>query len=471
MDKIKQHVIFKLEICDINCSRYYEKQYISSPNFYTDEKLRWRKSTVGSGERKQNILNVEVRSSDYWNLYDSSIYLSDRAKQEAKNNMCEIIPKKYNPQNTLINPFYKNEDDNNEIEWDLIRYKTGDYFKKHTDGKLDVGHFGTVLLIPPKNICPHEGGELVLYNEDNTDEKIIADQFKWVAVVLGINVPHEVLPVTEGTRYIFKSKICISEKYVKLIDTKILTKDKFVEILVDIRESIEFDRRELHNYKIDINFYEECQHGTLGNLDEIITKLENNIDELKFMRHNILLDGIITSSLETLKKDDDKSPNIKNGNNTNDNFVIILKGYYKDFSNVFLDKTRYLEEDICYLTNIFKKNPEIILRIRNDTAFVYLGESYNGDINTKEDLLSLDDHEQLKNGSGGSTLYKSNNDYDYCKKENLEDDYRNNLHISKIRFVDDEDFGSNGSEFTRQYDDSYYHYSYDKKITTLVCVQ
>lgn len=89
----------------------------------------------------------------------------------------------------------------------LLKYETGGFFTKHTDGKLDKNHFATLLAFPPRS---YEGGELVLYT--SSGEIVIDNSMmtNWLFVIFKLNIPHECKVITNGCRYAFKLPIKIS---------------------------------------------------------------------------------------------------------------------------------------------------------------------------------------------------------------------------------------------------------------------
>ena len=77
----------------------------------------------------------------------------------------------------------------------LLRYKTGDYVKKHVDTSSDQHRTLSCSLILNDN---YEGGELTFF-----DGKYKLNPKKGDIVIFpsSFTYPHQVLPVTSGTRY------------------------------------------------------------------------------------------------------------------------------------------------------------------------------------------------------------------------------------------------------------------------------
>lgn len=79
--------------------------------------------------------------------------------------------------------------------YELLRYKTGEFYTQHTDSFLDVPR--TVSCSFSLN-DDYEGGEFAFF-----DREISVKASKGSAVLFPSNFmyPHEILPVTQGTRY------------------------------------------------------------------------------------------------------------------------------------------------------------------------------------------------------------------------------------------------------------------------------
>lgn len=112
--------------------------------------------------------------------------------------------------------------------WKLLKYETGSFFGLHKDGKMNAVHIGTLLLLPPKNNMPYEGGELCCYDDNNNLlETFTSLEQEWLAVILNINTLHEVKPIISGTRYVLKAPIIVHSHYFFLHIEPTITLDKF----------------------------------------------------------------------------------------------------------------------------------------------------------------------------------------------------------------------------------------------------
>lgn len=176
----------------------------------------WQQSTVGTGASKKNIVKSSVRKSEYCEIYCDFI-----SSNNVENCVKQSVSEEYQP---FIKPLFCENDASNVLDvsdanektcWTLLKYLPGDFFAKHKDGVSSKEHVGTILIIPPKAVCPYEGGELVIYGDfatkkHNTIEcEITADQTKWTIICMNVNIYHEVKPTISGTRFVFKNKIMV----------------------------------------------------------------------------------------------------------------------------------------------------------------------------------------------------------------------------------------------------------------------
>ena len=81
-------------------------------------------------------------------------------------------------------------------------FSAGDFYKRHYDAfKGQEGRKVSVIVYLNRDWMPHDGGELVLYTDDNDKVGIkITPSFATVVVLLSEECPHEVLP-TYRDRY------------------------------------------------------------------------------------------------------------------------------------------------------------------------------------------------------------------------------------------------------------------------------
>jgi len=236
----------------------------------------WEDSTVGTSEG--NVINSEIRSSkklpfktSITRSYHKDIFkINDIIKDNIFNKNPSFL------EDTL---YY----DNN---FDLLKYEEGDFFAKHTDGNSELNHFGTLLILPPKAYSNYEGGELILYDGEEEIE-IISDQNYWKIIGFNTEIPHELKPVTSGTRYAYKSKIIIPDDTTNIVS--IYNKNNIEYTGEEKKEESDSDN-EYYYSDDDDDINEEIKEPTEGNYildnadytnDSCITQIHYTIKDLK----------------------------------------------------------------------------------------------------------------------------------------------------------------------------------------------
>ena len=86
-----------------------------------------------------------------------------------------------------------------------VKYLEGGFFKKHQDSIKNQHHFATILVLIPTRLSPHTGGTLRVWDENDKLHEFSTETMDDVTVVMfHPSLMHEVLPVTSGTRVVFK---------------------------------------------------------------------------------------------------------------------------------------------------------------------------------------------------------------------------------------------------------------------------
>ncbi len=171
----------------------------SSLNNFINTNLTWECSTVGNNKR--NNSNFLIRKST---IAEQKVQIKLNSSESN-----DIIDEFMQEEKMVLSENKSNiswENEHKLRKWDIIQYKTGDFFESHVDGKKESNHVGTIIIIPPKSIFDHNGGELVLIC-GRQEIKISSDLDKWFCVVFDTNIKHKVNEITSGTRIIFKSKL------------------------------------------------------------------------------------------------------------------------------------------------------------------------------------------------------------------------------------------------------------------------
>jgi Rps23 Pro-64 3,4-dihydroxylase Tpa1-like proline 4-hydroxylase len=167
--------IVPAELCDMILKEYSE----------TDKS--WRPAQVGGGVVNSNVRNVEnIKIDD-----PSVIYHNFKQRQQIVGEMTEVmfwIMHRFKQISPAIN-FESNSG------YDLLKYTEGCFYKQHIDSFMAAPRHLAVSLHLNDD---YEGGEFAFYNRDL---KIKAPKGSAVVFPSNFMYPHEIMPVTKGTRY------------------------------------------------------------------------------------------------------------------------------------------------------------------------------------------------------------------------------------------------------------------------------
>lgn len=92
----------------------------------------------------------------------------------------------------------------------ITRYEVDDMMTWHVDSQCEPGHIGTIIVI--LNPTEFTGGNLEFKNE--FPEIHVLSEIEFEAVFFTLDGSHRVLPVTTGTRFVFRSTVCIQREWV-----------------------------------------------------------------------------------------------------------------------------------------------------------------------------------------------------------------------------------------------------------------
>jgi Rps23 Pro-64 3,4-dihydroxylase Tpa1-like proline 4-hydroxylase len=147
----------------------------------------WVTTTVGEGHIKTSIRNCSAIGISFSNIINKNPKLRGELDKYLHTSVSEII-KKYRKKF----PECSIEEDSG---YDLLRYKEGEFYTEHTDSfKARPRAVSCSIALNDD----YEGGEWAFFNR----EKVIKVP-KGAAVLFPSNFmyPHEIMPVTKGTRY------------------------------------------------------------------------------------------------------------------------------------------------------------------------------------------------------------------------------------------------------------------------------
>jgi predicted 2-oxoglutarate/Fe(II)-dependent dioxygenase YbiX len=147
----------------------------------------WRKTVIGNGEINSNIRSAETVVISYPHVIEKNIKVRQKLDKYVFASAGLVI-KKYNEKFSLCSI----EEDSG---YELLRYKEGQFYTQHTD---------SFKARPRAVSCSfalnddYEGGEWGFF-----DREMVIKAPKGSAVLFPSNFmyPHEIMPVTKGTRY------------------------------------------------------------------------------------------------------------------------------------------------------------------------------------------------------------------------------------------------------------------------------
>lgn len=271
-------------------------EYSDNYDIRDENSFKWELRTLGDG--KSEIINSNFRNSykisEIYNQYAKSfrnvnkeLYLVIKDEKyyntvELNNEFNKFIIDTYgeNFKNEgLDNFFFKDENQENFYrKWKVHKYMNDGFFVKHSDTKINENHIGTMVLLPPKLYSEYEGGELILYDINDSakiEEKVVPNIDTWKLVFIKIGQQHEISKVTKGIRYSFTSPYFINFttqtlKSSKKYNTK-LSSEKINQVLLKDAQS------KIDTYNSKIKKLEEMKMKLLERIEM------NDLEELDIL--------------------------------------------------------------------------------------------------------------------------------------------------------------------------------------------
>lgn len=147
----------------------------------------WNPTLVGQGVVNVNARNCSVVQLSSPEIIDINFEIRKFIDVELHQQLLEVV-KKYSQDFPEFCPSI-------DTGYDLLRYETGQFYKQHTDSFLQQQRSISCSLSLNDN---YSGGEFAFF-----DREIIIKAKKGSVIVFPSNFmyPHEIMPVTEGTRY------------------------------------------------------------------------------------------------------------------------------------------------------------------------------------------------------------------------------------------------------------------------------
>lgn len=173
---------------DENNEQYEPKVILLNELFKCDEindDMMYSRTSVGIGDNVTHDLNLRSSWTHKLNFSFSSY----------SNELHEF--NKYNNIDLFQNDNYK-----------LIKYETGDFFKKHIDTQLNGFHKYTCLIFCP-NDEPFDGGNIIFTNKNETfTASFDISKFTEITMIIfSLDLYHEIKNVISGKRFVFKKPL------------------------------------------------------------------------------------------------------------------------------------------------------------------------------------------------------------------------------------------------------------------------
>jgi hypothetical protein len=167
--------VFSDDLCNLILDEYKESS-------------EWNEATVGSGNinfdiRNCNVIHISTEPVIV-NNFDHRKKIDDLIFESVRSSMDLYIEK------------HKTLQVQSDTGYDLLRYKEGQYYNQHTDSYGPTPN--RILSCSIQLNDDYEGGEFAFFNEE-----MLIRSGKGSVIMFPSNFmyPHEVMPVTKGTRY------------------------------------------------------------------------------------------------------------------------------------------------------------------------------------------------------------------------------------------------------------------------------
>jgi len=242
---------------------------ISTPGFkFNGSKLQelilnndlFKESKVGYNTSKESELNENIRKSKTCTVHNLNLLISDKQSSinDVLDNVKLLAPPDYRKSITKLSEYHSIS---------AIKYDEGCFFKRHNDSIKDSYHFATCLILVPSRLSKHTGGTLRVWDENDTLHEFNTDTMENVTLVaFHPRLFHEVLPITSGTRIVFKFDLSYDSDLFALIkapkyqignneDDKKGNIDTIIDQIYELRTEIKIPVDDFENsLDIELNF-------------------------------------------------------------------------------------------------------------------------------------------------------------------------------------------------------------------------
>lgn len=160
-------------------------------------------------DRVKEYVNFETIKNDLNNWNSSTCTIDGKIVTDKNKRNSETYNEKFyvslpDTLKQILNLFTVSGGDVGEF----IKYENTGKFDKHKDrkknGSSKYEHTYNLLIYFPTE---YEGGDLIIYNEDETIQRITTNSHLYKYILIDINKYHESTEVTSGVKYLFKLPI------------------------------------------------------------------------------------------------------------------------------------------------------------------------------------------------------------------------------------------------------------------------
>lgn len=162
------------ELCDSILSEYKNSN-------------EWSPTIIGSGNIKRDVRNTDTISLSLANTIEKNII----ARKEIDENLYKVA----NQAIIKYNSIFPNAHIEQDSGYELLRYNTGQFYVQHTDSFMKQPRAVSCSFALNDD---YEGGEFAFWDRE---KKVTLKKGSAILFPSNFMYPHEIMPVTKGTRY------------------------------------------------------------------------------------------------------------------------------------------------------------------------------------------------------------------------------------------------------------------------------
>jgi len=227
-----------------------------------------KKTLTGTRQGLKDLPEVRLSFSSYFSkysltaAYDSKYYDRNYGKYHRDTLLESIVNKE------KLHPSFG---DLSITDGEIHFYSPGCFFKRHSDSRRNACHVGTLVVVFPKKLSPHEGGKLILHPRNKDSVVIEADQEQFTVVIMSLDLEHEVTNVISGERIIVKFEITINGKQLIFNNSSLASQVSFIDNTKrNYSEQIENIENKIEKLELEIKELEEKKKEIENDIENIV---------------------------------------------------------------------------------------------------------------------------------------------------------------------------------------------------------